>query len=478
MNTKQQQIVNRTRMRFGNEGAFVLENARGETVRTFRWAEPSIVVVYRHDNRRIETVASTTELIEKGIRFEVLAETSKEALKSNPVRIGQRGVLRWTRDIGKFAPEYELDAEATMEPKKVVGWSLGVQAALALTFVIVGFFTGSNFEKRPEVTVTVLPEEVVERLLEQRPKTPAVKPPAAVRKQAMRNRVVAPRKSRMNNRAPLVQPKKAAPKVVSNNKAPRGGGHRGGGSRGYGTNERNMNQIGALSVLNNTKRVSGGNGGSGGLNLQAVGTSPGGSRVSGGGGRGRGGLANSMYGKGLVAAPFGDGTPAPGSGSYGTRGKVGSGAQGAGYGTETVVGSWKGTGSRGMGPAGSGAGTGDLDGSPWGASDGFDETIITGGLDEHQIKQVINRNIGQIQYCYELGLQKQPHLTGRVTVRFQIAGNGLVRTAGLRASTVNSSQVENCIVSKIKNWKFPKPEGGVTVAVVYPFNLKRTVGMR
>lgn len=474
-----QQIVNGTRMRLGHEGSFVLENARGETVRTFRWEAPSIVVVYRHDNRRIETHASTDELVKEGIPFEVLAETTKEAVKANPVRIGGRGVLRWTNDIRKFAPEYELETEVALEPKKLLGWSVGIQALMALVFVIAGFFAGSKFEPKSDVTVTVLPEDVVKKLLNERPKAPAVRPPAKVRRQAKRPRVVAPRKSRTSNPTQVrsVQPKRAAPKVASNKKAPRGGGQRGSGSRGYGTNERNMNQIGALSVLNNAKRVNGGNGGRGGLNLQAVGTTPG-ARVGGGGTRGAGGLANSMYGKGLVAAPFGDGTAAPGSGRYGTRGKAGRGAQGAGYGTETIVGSWKGTGSRGMGPAGSGSGSGDGDLSPWGASDGFDDAIITGGLDEQQIKQVIQRNIGQIQYCYELGLQKQPHLTGRVTVGFQIGSNGLVRTAQLRASTVKSSQVENCIVSKVRTWKFPKPEGGVTVAVVYPFNLKRTVGMR
>ncbi len=498
MKTRQEQIVNRARMKLNNEGSFVLENASGEAVRTFRWESPSIVIVYRRDNRRVETVSSTDELVRKGIPFEVLVKTTKAALKNKPVRIGERGVLRWKDDVGTLAPEYELEADVSLEPKKVLGWSVGIQAAMALVFIIAGFFTGSNLESKPEVTVTVLPQEVVEKILEQKDHVPAVTPPNEVRRQAMKETVVAPRSSRTRNQVPLqtAQPKKGTGSKVAANKAPRGGGYKGEGPRGYGTNEPYMNQIGALSVLNSAKRVRGGNGGSGGLNLQAVGTAPGsgaggkgfgGFGANGGGGRGKGGLgrgtgsglANSMYGKGLIAAPFGDGSPAPGSGGYGTRGKAGGGAQGAGYGTETIVGSWKGTGPKGIGPAGSGVGNGDPFGSPWGASDGFDgEALISGGLDEEQIKQVINRNIGQIQYCYELGLQKQPHLTGRVTVRFQIGGNGRVKSAGLRASTVSSSQVENCIVSKVKNWKFPKPEGGVTVAVVYPFNLKRTVGMR
>lgn len=478
-------------------GAFVLENSRGETVRTFRWQDSSIIVIYRHDTRRVETHASIAELEKQGIKFDVLANTTHESLKSSPVRIADRGVIRWAHDITAFAPQYELEAEVTMKPKEAIGWSFAFQAFVAGLFIIIGIFSGSKTPEPKEVTVTVLSEEAVEKILENSP-MPATKPPAAeVRRQAQanKNRVVAPRSRRSNNNSRVVQPRKASSKVVSNKRL-RGGGYKGSGPRGYGTNEPHMNQIGALSVLNNAPTVKGGNGGSGGLNLRAVGTAPGsgaggkghgGFGSNGGGGRGKGGLgrgqgsglANSMYGKGLIAAPFGDGSPAPGSGGYGTRGKAGGGAQGAGYGTETIVGSWKGTGPRGSGPAGSGVGNGDPNGSPWGASDGTDgDTVVTGGLDEDQIRQVVNRNIGQIRYCYELGLQKEPHLAGRVTVRFQIGGNGTVRTAGIRTSSVRSTQVENCIVSKLKNWKFPKPDGGVTVAVVYPFNLNRTVGMR
>jgi hypothetical protein len=273
----------------------------------------------------------------------------------------------------------------------------------------------------------------------------------------------------------------------------RGGGYKGEGARGYGTNEPNMNEIGALGALTDGPRVRGGNGGRGGLNLQAVGSEPGsgaggkghgGFGTNGAGGRGRGGLgagagsglSNSMYGKGLIAAPMGDGGAAAGSGGYGTRGKAGGGAQGAGYGSATVVGSWKGTGPKGTGlaPAGSGVGNGNPYGSPYGSLDGdVDDMIVTGGLDMDQIAEVIARNMGQITYCYEQGLQKQPLLTGRVSVKFQIGARGLVEVARVAHSSVRSAQVEGCIVGKLKNWKFPKPQGGVTVAVTKPFVLRR-----
>jgi hypothetical protein len=187
------------------------------------------------------------------------------------------------------------------------------------------------------------------------------------------------------------------------------------------------------------------------------------------------GLSNAMYGKGMIAAPFGDGGAAPGSGGYGTRGKMGGGAQGAGYGTQTIVGSWKGTGPHGDGPAGSGWGKG---GEGWGA--GLDDgdavgAVVSGGLDMGQVQQVIDRHIGEVLYCYEKGLQVKPNLKGRVTVRFEISSRGRVNWARVTRSTVRSAKVESCITGRLKSWGFPKPQGGVTVGVTYPFNLGRNM---
>lgn len=492
MNTTMNASNTQTR-KIGRTGVFVLENAQGQVVRTFAWEGEEIIVIVRHDNRRVETHATLEQLNDEGIGYDVLAQTNVETLKAQALEIGQgRGRLVFVDSIATFAPEHELGEENAMKTPAALGWSIALQAGLAGLFLIAGVFTGSQSAEKKEVSVTILPQEVVEKMLESE-KVAATTPPKEVMEKAAKHVVVAPSETKIDKHAPI--PTKSTGKHVAN-KAPRGGGYKGPGPRGYGTNEPNMNSIGALGALNNAPRVKGGNGGAGGVNLQAVGTEPGsgaggkghgGFGSNGAGGRGRGGLgkgsgqglANAMYGKGLIAAPFGDGGAAPGSGGYGTRGKMGGGAQGAGYGTETVVGSWKGTGPKGDGPAGSGVGNGDPNGSPWGASDGEGgDAIVTGGLDRDQIEQVIRRNIGQITYCYEQGLQKEPNLAGRVTVKFQIAGSGHVSIASVKDSSVRSVQVEGCIVSKLRNWTFPKPHGGVNVAVVYPFALRRTVSMR
>ena len=72
-----------------------------------------------------------------------------------------------------------------------------------------------------------------------------------------------------------------------------------------------------------------------------------------------------------------------------------------------------------------------------------------------------------------MGLQSQPNLKGRLSAAWIINGRGGVNTASIAHSSVGDARVESCITSKIRNWKFPKPIGGVNVDVNYPFELRR-----
>lgn len=202
-----------------------------------------------------------------------------------------------------------------------------------------------------------------------------------------------------------------------------------------------IKRMGALAVFGQMKNGSQ----KGGVNLGAVNTTAGPGL---GGNAGSGGVQTSIYGKGLVAAPLGAGGNMQGGGGYGTKGKGGGQA---GYGQISLVGS---------------AGTAPI---PLGR-----EAIVGGGLDRDLIADVINRNLGQIRFCYEQGLQGDPALAGRVAVDFTIGGNGQVKAANVGSTTLNSKLVEDCILLRLKTWKFPLPEGGSDVKVSYPFALRRT----
>jgi hypothetical protein len=478
-------------------GAFILENASGECVRHFNWESETIYVVYRKDNRRVESVSDIKELEDQGIAYELIAKTSPHKVAAKALSLGTLGQIRYSETHIKISPSFDLNDEQKMGPAKMWGWSLGIQAGLLGLFFIAGLASGTHEVNKPQ-EVTIIPEQVVNQMLKEE-KLPEAQKITTAEKEKI---PVQPKTAAVAAKVEVSQTKLSKKTiVVKSNAKPRpghkvsmrgGGGWKNEGKHGYGTNEKNMNEIGALNALDNSPRVKGGNGGRGGLNLQAVsneagsgagGKGQGGFGSNGAGGRGLGGLgkgkgmglSNAMYGKGLVAAPFGDGGAAPGSGGYGTRGKMGGGAQGAGYGNQTIVGSWKGTGPHGDGPAGSGWGKG---GEGWGA--GLDDgdavgAVVSGGLDMDQVQQVIDRHKGEITYCYEKGLQTTPNLKGRVTMRFEIGARGQVNWAKVNRTTVRSAAVESCITSHLKTWGFPKPQGGVTVGVTYPFNLGRNM---
>ena len=201
-----------------------------------------------------------------------------------------------------------------------------------------------------------------------------------------------------------------------------------------------IKRLGALAVLGSLNKSSQ----KGGLNLNAVNTTAGPGL---GGTAGSGGVQTSIYGKGLVSAPLGAGANMAGGGGYGTKGKGGGQA---GYGKLSMAGS---------------AGNMPI---PLGR-----EAIIDGGLDRDVIDGVIQRNMGQIRFCYEQGLQLDASLSGRVGVKFVIGANGQIKVADVENTTLNSKQIEDCILLRLRSWKFPLPDGGVDVKVSYPFSFKR-----
>jgi hypothetical protein len=95
------------------------------------------------------------------------------------------------------------------------------------------------------------------------------------------------------------------------------------------------------------------------------------------------------------------------------------------------------------------------------------------GLDRDQIMAVINRHRGEITYCYEQALKKDPKVKGKISIQFVINPFGQVSRAVVSESSVNSSSLESCMVARLRSWSFPKPVGGVNVDVLYPFHLSK-----
>jgi TonB family protein len=160
---------------------------------------------------------------------------------------------------------------------------------------------------------------------------------------------------------------------------------------------------------------------------------------------------------------------------FGGLGLRGTGRGGGGTGEGTI-------GLGNIGTIGHGAGTGSGSGYGSGAG-GFSgrsasvprirtgEADVRGSLSREVIRRVIRRHINEVRFCYEQELTARPDLAGRVTVSFIIAATGAVQTASVASSTLSNARVEQCIVTAVRRWTFPAPDGGGIVGVNYPFVL-------
>lgn len=168
----------------------------------------------------------------------------------------------------------------------------------------------------------------------------------------------------------------------------------------------------------------------------------------------------------------------------GTAGKGSAGAGMAGLGIRgsgPLTGGGMGTsrGIAGIGTAGRLGGGGMAYGSGVGLGSktdrgviGLSTPVVMGALPKEVIQKVINENKNQVRYCYEVELQRNQNLEGKVSLKWIISATGSVAKVIVTDTTLNNATVENCIKSKVMGWKFPAPAGGGIVEVNYPFVLK------
>ncbi len=197
------------------------------------------------------------------------------------------------------------------------------------------------------------------------------------------------------------------------------------------------------------------------------------------GGKGSAGLQKligATDGSGEMEAAIGNITggevgDASGNGGFGLRG---SGGGGGGKDTGTVgigkVGTKGFGGGKGKGYGGAGGGLG---GKGFARVSTRGKPQVRGSMDAAIIRRIVKEHASEIRYCYERELTKTPGLYGKVVMNWVIGTDGRVKSAKKASSQMRSPAVERCMASKIKRWKFPRPKGGGSVVVNYPFVFKQ-----
>jgi hypothetical protein len=425
-------------------GCFVLQNKNKQTVRTFNWEATTLNLIFRDDSGRIEAVGSLQDLEDQEISHTVLLSTTQAEVRKKDMLISGYGYLSYKNEDTAVTPSFDIVPEQS-EINKSLKYSALFHISILGTLLLISFIANKYFPEKPKLDVVTIniappvealpvpPKKKVETVkMAEKKIEPIVKKPE--QKLANVTKKVKPTPKKIT----VVKKIKIRKDIPATVRAP------------------DINQMGALSALKSVNKK----GSAMSLNLNGIGNGEGGvgsgGRGYGGNGRGGGGLgeglkggaSGALPGRGLIASSPGTGSQASGAGGYGSHGAGGGrAAQGGAI-------SFRGRSGAFMMPL-------------------EDEATVESGLDRDQINAIVQKNMGQIIYCYEMGLQGKPELKGRLTANWVISGRGLVNTSQIAHSSVGDSKVENCITAKIKNWKFPKPVGGVNVDVSYPFELRR-----
>jgi hypothetical protein len=171
-----------------------------------------------------------------------------------------------------------------------------------------------------------------------------------------------------------------------------------------------------------------------------------------------------------------------GAGAGGDAGSGGEVLVGLGKGVKkTTVGNTGVAGLGGVGTKGAGGGKGGYGNTLVASGEGqgisaiavsSSEMVLDGGLSRYAVNATIAKYINQVRRCYEDALKTNSALEGLVSVNFEINGLGRLNHSRVNKSSLGNKNVESCITTKMMNWQFPKPKGGVNVNVNYPFMLR------
>lgn len=93
-----------------------------------------------------------------------------------------------------------------------------------------------------------------------------------------------------------------------------------------------------------------------------------------------------------------------------------------------------------------------------------------GFCDQKEVARVMNGRAGAVRACYEMHLQRNPELAGRLEVRFTIEEDGTMSGLTVTVNELNQ-EVAACVIRQISSLKFPKPAGGVCV-IRWPYRFQ------
>lgn len=98
------------------------------------------------------------------------------------------------------------------------------------------------------------------------------------------------------------------------------------------------------------------------------------------------------------------------------------------------------------------------------------ELKTTGCISREAVQRVVRQKRNEVRACYEARLQSGLRESGQVKVAFKINAAGGVFLAKVEGATLKDNAVQECMLRKIRHWRFSPLTGCAMVDVKYPFN--------
>jgi len=92
--------------------------------------------------------------------------------------------------------------------------------------------------------------------------------------------------------------------------------------------------------------------------------------------------------------------------------------------------------------------------------------VVPVGLERDEVDRVVRSRLGIFRACYQVVLNHDDTLAGRLDLAFDIDAKGDVAGAVIKSSTLGAPAVETCILRQVQRLKFPA--GGALTHVRYP----------
>jgi TonB family protein len=96
------------------------------------------------------------------------------------------------------------------------------------------------------------------------------------------------------------------------------------------------------------------------------------------------------------------------------------------------------------------------------------------GLEDHQIRQVVEAKNGAVRGCHTLeyvgrGAEERAHTGGTVTVDLEINPDGTVASAEITESDFDSQPMHECVLDITRNLRFPTAPGSTELSWRFRF---------